>query len=113
VLSGRRDNTVSVVVTNTGERAGDEVVQLYLTHHDASYKAPLYALKGFERVHLAPGESRRVDFRLSERELAQVSGTGETAVRPGKVTVWVGGVSPSPAESRIVPIVSATASVRR
>ena len=52
--------TVSVTVTNTGDRAGDEVAQLYLHQRYGSASRPVRELKGFQRLTLAPGESRRV-----------------------------------------------------
>jgi beta-glucosidase len=56
---------VSVVVTNTGERASDEVVQLYTRQHSSRVKQPLQQLRGFQRVHIRPGESTTVHFVLS------------------------------------------------
>jgi beta-glucosidase len=95
-LSGRGSNKVSVRVTNTGPVAGDEVVQLYLSHTaPTGQTAPLYSLRGFERISLAPGESRTVSFTLGEKELSAIDAAGAEVIRPGKVTVWAGGVSPS------------------
>jgi beta-glucosidase len=105
-ISGRRGGEVSVTVKNTGTVEGDEVVQLYLSHAAPGGAAsgaaasggaatPLYALRGFEKVRLAPGESRRVTFRLTGKELAVVNASGDDTIRPGRMTVWTGGVSPS------------------
>ena len=85
--------TVSVDVTNSGARAGDEVVELYLTH-DGVTGAPQRALKGFQRIHLAQGETRRVAFTLRERDLSIVDESGRHRIVPGVVTVWVGGGQP-------------------
>ncbi len=102
-LSARRGARVSVTVTNTGDRAGDEVVQLYLSHQaPAGVPVPRYSLRGFQRIHLAPGESRTVDFELGEEELSVVDAVGESIVRPGRLTVWAGGVSPCPDDERIL-----------
>jgi beta-glucosidase len=110
-LSGRKDNNVSVTVTNTGSMAGDEVVQLYLSHTaPAGGIVPLYSLRGFERILLAPGESRVVTFSLGADELSVIDASGESVVRPGALKVWIGGVSPSPEDTRLV---SKTVSLRR
>src|SRR5690606_30863212 len=61
---------VTVDVTNTGLREGDEVVQLYVGLPERSVTQPTIALKGFERVTLAPRESRTVTFTLEDRHLA-------------------------------------------
>jgi beta-glucosidase len=108
-LSGDKSNKVTVTVTNTGDVAGDEVVQLYLTHEDASGVTPLYALKGFERINLKPGESRKVEFTLTDRELSTVDSEGVGAVRSGDVKIWVGGASPA---SDATGIVSRTVSIK-
>ena len=56
--------------------------------------APLRALKGFERVHLAPGETRHVAFKLDPRDLSQVTEKGEHRIVPGRYSVFVGGSQP-------------------
>jgi beta-glucosidase len=85
--------TVSVDVTNSGAMAGDEVVQLYLTHSGVA-GAPLRALKGFQRVHLNRGEKKTVSFTLRDRMLSVVDEEGKTRIMPGAVEVWVGGGQP-------------------
>ncbi len=62
--------TVAVTVTNSGPVAGAEVVQLYVRDVEASVLRPIKELKGFEKVHLAPGESQTVTFRLGKRAFA-------------------------------------------
>ena len=57
-------------VTNTGSRAGDEVVQLYVRYPESKVARPLKQLRGFERVALAPGETRAVALRLAAEDLA-------------------------------------------
>lgn len=86
--------TVSVDVTNTGDMDADEVVQLYVSH-PAVDGAPIRALAGFERVHLARGETRRVSFTLDDRALSLVGADGIRRIEPGTVTVWVGGGQPA------------------
>ena len=57
--------TVQVDVTNTGKRAGDEVVQLYVQHVGSSVERPQQDLRGYRRISLAPGETRTVSFPLA------------------------------------------------
>jgi beta-glucosidase len=83
-----------VTVTNTGKIKGDEVVQLYLSHEDVSY-APLYALKGFERITLSPGQSQRISFTLTPELLRLVDESGRNGFIQGKVKVIISGSSPS------------------
>jgi beta-glucosidase len=85
--------TVSVDIANTGAMAGDEVVQLYLTHPGVA-GAPLRALKGFQRVHLDRGQKKSVSFTLRERDLSIVDESGKHRIMPGKVEVWIGGGQP-------------------
>jgi beta-glucosidase len=82
-----------VRVTNVGARAGEEVVQLYITHPDTK-GAPLRALTGFHRVHLEAGESKVVSFVITPREMSLVDAEGRRAVMPGRVTVYAGGAQP-------------------
>ncbi|MGB6451759.1 MAG: glycoside hydrolase family 3 C-terminal domain-containing protein [Steroidobacteraceae bacterium] len=84
---------VAVTVTNAGKLAGDEVVQLYLKFPDVG-GAPIRALRGFERIHLAPGASRRVEFHLARRDLSMVTDAGDIIVAQGRYTVSVGGGQP-------------------
>jgi len=84
---------VAVTVTNTGKRAGDEVVQLYLKFPDVP-GAPLRALRGFERVHLAPGASRKVAFHLKPRDLSLVTAAGDILIAQGAYTLSIGGGQP-------------------
>ena len=84
----------SVTVTNTGKVAGDEVVQLYLKFPDVP-GAPIRALRGFERVHLQPGESQKVDFELKNRDLCMVSEAGEPIIAEGKYSISIGGGQPN------------------
>jgi beta-glucosidase len=85
---------VSVDVANNGKVAGDEVVELYLTH-EGTASAPLRELRGFQRIHLDPGQTRTVSFNLSGRDLSVVDGDGRRQIVPGKVEVWTGGGQPA------------------
>ena len=83
----------SVTVTNTAKLAGDEVVQLYLKFPDIA-GAPIRALRGFQRIHLDPGASQKVDFHLNQRDLSMVTEGGNIIVTQGKYTISVGGGQP-------------------
>ncbi|MCS7062042.1 MAG: glycoside hydrolase family 3 C-terminal domain-containing protein, partial [Anaerolineae bacterium] len=83
--------TVSVDVTNTGSRAGDEVVQLYLTDVEGSTPRPIRFLAGFQRVHLQPGETRTVVFVVQPEQLYMVNAQSEWVIEPGEFRVGVGG----------------------
>ncbi|MEP0765315.1 MAG: glycoside hydrolase family 3 C-terminal domain-containing protein [Fimbriimonadia bacterium] len=93
---------VRVTVRNEGDRAGDEVVQLYLAHAAATGRKPLRALAGFRRVHLKPGAEARVEFVLGPRELSRVDETGSRWVEAGGIQVFVGGRQPDEVSSRRV-----------
>jgi len=82
--------TVGVEVENTGDRAGDEVVQLYIHDLVASVTRPVEALKGFKRVSLQPGENRHVEFTLGPKELGFYNRAMRFVVEPGTFNVMVG-----------------------
>jgi beta-glucosidase len=94
--------TVSVDVTNTGAMASDEVVQLYLTHVGVA-DAPRRTLQAFQRIHLAPGESKAVDLTLRDRALSVVDAQGQRKIVPGKIDVWVGGGQPDTRAAKASP----------
>ena len=85
---------VSVDVTNTGSREGEEIVQLYLSWPSAPFSPPLRQLAGFKRVALAPGQTSRVSFVVTERLMSLVDDEGSRAVLPGRIQVTVGGRQP-------------------
>ena len=82
--------TVEVDVTNTGKRAGDEVVQFYIRDEVSSVTRPIKELRGFERISLKPGETRTVSFKLGTEALQFYNRDMKRAVEPGKFTVMVG-----------------------
>jgi beta-glucosidase len=90
---GHGDVQVTVDVTNTGTREGDEVAQLYLREDVTSVETPRRALKGFSRIHLKPHESKTVSFRIPQNQLEIWTADGKWAVEPGNFTIWVGGSS--------------------
>ncbi|MBZ5671627.1 MAG: glycoside hydrolase family 3 C-terminal domain-containing protein [Acidobacteriia bacterium] len=92
-LKAGDDLTVDVDVRNTSGIAGDEVAELYL-EFPPTPGAPARALRGFERLHLAPGETHRVTFTLKARDLSLVNDKGEHVVAPGEYNVFAGGAQP-------------------
>ncbi|GAB5552760.1 MAG: glycoside hydrolase family 3 N-terminal domain-containing protein [Saprospiraceae bacterium] len=85
--------TVSIEVTNTGDRAGDEVVQMYVRDDFASVGRYLKMLKGFERITLEPGETKTVSFELNFDNLFLYNAAMEKVVEPGTFTISIGGSS--------------------
>lgn len=82
--------TASVTVTNKGDREGDEVVQLYVRDLVGSISRPVKELKGFERITLKPGESRKVDFRITPDMLKFYNFDLEEVNEPGEYDVMIG-----------------------
>jgi beta-xylosidase len=86
---------ISCTIRNTGETAGTEVVQLYLTDLVSQVVRPVRWLAGFARVPLAPGEAKRVAFRLHADRTAFTGLSGTRIVEPGDIEVALGGASDS------------------
>lgn len=82
--------TVKVDVANTGTRAGDEVVQLYVRDDEASVTRPLIELKRFQRVTLQPGERKTVSFELTPKDLSLWNVQMQRVVEPGTFTISAG-----------------------
>ena len=80
----------TVTVKNTGARAGDEVVQLYLRDPVASLSQPVRRLRGFERVTLAPGQTQRVSFTVDRSDVGFWDNRGKFVVEPGEIQLFVG-----------------------
>ena len=85
--------TVTVDVTNTGKRAGDEVVQLYLHDVLGSVTRPTKQLRGFRRIHLAAGENVRVELPIRADDLALYDRDMKRVIEPGRFDVLVGASS--------------------
>jgi beta-glucosidase len=85
--------TAEVSITNTGAVAGDEVAQLYLKF-PALEGAPRIALRGFERIHLNPGETGKAVFHLNQRDLGMVDAAGNPIIAAGEYRLFVGGAQP-------------------
>jgi beta-glucosidase len=80
---------ISAEVSNRGNRAGTETVQLYIRDLVGSLTRPIRELKGFQRITLQPGETRRVVFSLREEDLAFTRANGTFGVEPGRFHVWI------------------------
>ena len=90
-LDGKAESllTVETTVSNTGSRSGEELVQLYVRLQGTSTAQPVRALKGFQRVVLAPGEAKTVTFRLAADAFAVWNDSNQFSVEPSKVTIWI------------------------
>lgn len=100
--------SISTEVVNTGKSAGEEVVQLYLSHKDIAPEAPNSQLVGFQKVMLQPGERKIVHFKLSPRNLAYVDETGGVNTMPGKIKVYIDNVCPNAPERFTSGVLSTT-----
>lgn len=94
-LSGReltvgKELRITATVKNTGDREGEEVVQLYIRDLVGSISRPVKELKGFEKIKLGPGESKEVEFVLTADDLKFYGVTGEWRNEPGEYHLWVG-----------------------
>src|SRR5450631_114040 len=84
---------VSVDITNTGDRSGDEVAQLYIHQRVASVTRPVKELRGFKRVSLEPGQKITVDFTLAPEDLSLIDVNMNHVVEPGTFDLMVGASS--------------------
>jgi len=85
---------VSVKVTNTGKKAGEEVVQLYLKDEKASTPRPKVQLEGFKRIHLNAGESKIVEFEITPRQFSMIGENDKRVIENGWFTIYTGGGQP-------------------
>jgi len=93
-IKAGKGTTLSVKITNTGKMQGDEVVQLYVTHSDPKIKTARKALKGFQRINLAPGKSQLINFNLQPDDLTYIDENGQKKPLTGKIRLSVGGSQP-------------------
>ena len=91
--------TATVTVTNTGSREGTETVQMYIRDLVGSVTRPVKQLKGFERVTLAPGESRTVSFNITPETLSFYRQDMTWGSEPGAFKVFIGGSSDNTKEA--------------
>ena len=93
----KKGNPIQATLTlsNQGDFDAEEVVQLYLTDMEASVPQPKQALKAFQRVMLAKGESKEVQFEISPEMMKMVDANGERIIENGTYKIFIGGSSPS------------------
>ena len=85
---------ISAAVKNVGARTSDEVIELYVSDLEASCTVPRWDLRGFSRITLAAGESRRVSFTLRARDLSLIDERGVRVLEPGRFRATIGGSQP-------------------
>jgi beta-glucosidase len=97
--------TAEATVTNSGSRAGEETVQLYVQLRGTSVAEPVRMLKGFQQITLAPGESKKVTFELKPEAFAFWNARNEFVAEAAKVAVWISpdSASGTPAQAEILP----------
>src|SRR3954453_928561 len=88
-LNGASAMRAEAAVTNTGSRAGNEVVQLYVRVQGTSLAQPVRMLKGFQTISLKPGETKHVRFDLNPETFAIWNAENRSAAEPSKLTVWI------------------------
>jgi beta-glucosidase len=93
--------TAEAEVSNTGSRAGEELVQLYVGLQGTSTAQPVRALKGYQRVALGPGETKKVTFQLTPDAFAIWDDHNQFRVEPSKVAVWISPDSASGSETKL------------
>jgi beta-glucosidase len=93
VLTRDGSIVISADVFNTGPRAADEVVQLYVRDLVGSVTRPVRELKGFQTIHLGPGDRRTVSFTLRAEDLAFAGRSMQRVIEPGQFHAWIGGSS--------------------
>jgi beta-glucosidase len=89
-LSQEGSVTASVTVTNTGDYDADEIVQLYIHDLEASVCRPVKELKGFQRIHLAKGESKEVTFKITPDMLKFYDARLDYVLEPGDFDIMIG-----------------------
>jgi beta-glucosidase len=86
---------VSLSVTNTGEIAGDEVIQVYISSLNSVYPSPIRSLRAFTRIHLMPGETKDIKLMLPSDSFSVFNDNGEKVILPGSYLLTAGGGQPS------------------
>ena len=85
---------LSVDVTNSGQKDGEEVVEMYITHVAASVPVPIRSLAGFKRVFIKAGETKKVEFVLTPTQLSVIDNSFKRIIQPGKLIFSIGGKQP-------------------
>jgi len=86
-----KEITLKVKLKNSGSKDGEEVVQVYVANEDKSVKAPIKALKGFQRIFLKAGESKKIEFKLTPEDLSVIDENGQSKFLTGKIMLSAGG----------------------
>ena len=94
--------TAQVTVTNTGDREGKEIAQLYIRDMVGSITRPIKELKGFEKIALAPGESKTVSFEIDRTDLEFFNYNLEKVVEPGEFKIFIGKDSQTTNEATLI-----------
>jgi beta-glucosidase len=92
-ISKNESTTVHFKIKNTGTVDGDEVVQLYIRDLLASVARPVMELKGFQRLHVAAGETKEFSFRLTPELLSMLNEKMQSVVEPGDFRIMIGASS--------------------
>lgn len=92
---------VSVLVTNTGKRSGEEVVQLYVKGRGVQGE-PIRSLEGFQRIALKPKQRKTVEFTLKPEQVSHVIADGKRMIDPGMLEISIGGQQPAPGATNVV-----------
>ena len=92
-ISANEELPISVTIANSGGRAGKEIVQLYVSDLVASLSPPIKRLRRFAKIHLEPGQSRTLTFRLRREDLSFIGANNKPVVEPGEFDVSVGGLT--------------------
>jgi beta-glucosidase len=93
-LTAGAELKITAEVQNAGDRAGDEVVELYVSKVAASVPVPIRSLAGVNRVFLKPGEKQNVSFTLSPAQMSLIDNSGKRVIEPGEFRISVGGKQP-------------------
>ena len=98
-FSKKEEIEASIEITNTGDRQGEEVVQMYIRDAIASSTRPVKELKGFEKISLESGETKTVTFKINSETLKFYTVNNKWEVEPGDFDIWIGGSSESGTKS--------------
>jgi len=101
-MKANGQTSVSVDVTNTGKRAGSEVVQMYIRDRVSSVTRPVKELKGFQKVYLQPDETKTVSIKITPESLAFWDVNMKYTVEPGEFEIMVGNSSSDPNLQRAI-----------
>ncbi len=93
--SSNSDLALKVNVTNTGAIDGDEVVQLYISHKNSEFRTPIHSLKGFRRINLKAGETKKIEFSLCTEDIFDTDDEGKQLPVEGEFEFSIGGCQPS------------------